>query len=910
MSETQHQVTTRYENCIAKDHARVQYGHTFVQSQYVTYNQVADGKTAQNGQRVDLVEALQFEHMDSRIAGIDPAVKDTCSWMFETTEYIRWRDPLFFDSHHGFLWVKGKAGSGKSTIMKRTLEHAENHYHNDTVVSFFFHARGYALEKTVEGMYRSLLVQLLRKLPYLRQKLPTYGQTYDEKHGWPIALLRNHLSDAVRGLESDSAVSFYIDALDECNEDDIREAIQHFEELGEARSAGGRIRICFASRYYPHITIQYSEEIRLDEQSQHDQDIFVYVRSKLRISDPRLKRKLITQIISRSSGVFLWVVLIVRILRKEVDQGTPSTRLLAIMELVPSQIQELLADIIHDADQALLAVMQWVLFTARPLRLEELYFAVQTSIGGLTTAAWDTTELTLIEMRKFVLNTSRGLVEIIFVDDAETYSTVQLIHESVKEYLLSDGLKSMDSSLGQDAADVALTNANIAMWCRMYLELDTDVHIHGEDPTDLMSLHRRRNFLKEKYPLLEYVIVYFFKHAEAAWQNGHLDLASLCSFPTEAFVKSFNSLQRADCESRCYYNTASLVLVMIFSKTKKLAEAFLTMLSPSSYDNGRATQETLSIGPWPRYDPNANCGGGFDTLLGAAIAHGYGELTIILLKHGADVNKVSGYFDTPLISTVRRYQHAMLNLLLERGADADGQNQRGRTALMEAIQVDDPHSFIILLRKVGADPNIRDRRANTALHFASIYCQEGMAQELLRRGAFIDAFSQDEGTPLMAASLRGNTRAVWLLLYYGADVNIGSTLGTALSIAATEGHTKVVQLLLDSGADVNAVCLKRGTALIAATMGAHESIVELLLEHGADPNAVVAPKHGTALGAALQMGSATMSTMLREYGADPDRTTAHWLLFWLACRLYTSSAPILPPKRKSGHMANVVSAVS
>lgn len=576
-------------------------------------------------------------------------------------------------------------------------------------------------------------------------------------------------------------------------------------------------------------------------------------------------------------------------LKEEIDQGTPSARLLAIMEVVPTQIQELLADIIHDSDQALLAVLQWVLFSARPLRLEELYFAVQTSIGGLTTAVWDTTGVKLVKMRKFVLNTSRGLVEIVFLDDAETFSTVQLIHESVKEYLLSDGLKSMDSSLAQDTA--ALTNAHLAVWCREYIQLDANIHVQGEDPTDLTSLHRRRNLLKDRYPLLKYAIVYFFKQADVAWH------------PTEAYVKSFNSLQRVDCESRCYYNTASIVLVMMFSKTKKLAEAFLAMLSPFSPDNGRkwirtTTQDTLSSGPWPKYDPNANCGGGFDTLLGAAIAHGYGELTIILLKHGAEVNKVSGHFDTPLISTVRRYQHSMLNLLLERGADADGQNQRGRTALMEAIQVDDPYSFIILLHKEGANPNISDRRTNTALHFASIYCQEGMAQELLRKGAFIDAFSQDEGTPLMAASLRGNTRAVWLLLYYGADVNIGSTLGTALSIAATEGHMKVVLLLLSSGADVNAVCLKRGTALIAATTGAHESIVKLQLDHGADRNPIVAPKYGTALGAALQMGSATMSTMLRAYGANPDRTTAHWLLGWLGCRLYTSSAPLLPPKRE------------
>ena len=60
-------------------------------------------------------------------------------------------------------------------------------------------------------------------------------------------------------------------------------------------------------------------------------------------------------------------------------------------------------------------------------------------------------------------------------------------------------------------------------------------------------------------------------------------------------------------------------------------------------------------------------------------------------------------------------------------------------------------------------------------------------------------------TPLVAASEKGRTEIVKLLLKGGASVDEGGTfgpfnLGTPLSIASDEGHTKVGDLLLKAGA--------------------------------------------------------------------------------------------------------------
>eukprot|EP00300_Choanocystis_sp_HF-7_P011332 c17415_g1_i4.p1 GENE.c17415_g1_i4~~c17415_g1_i4.p1 ORF type:complete len:146 (+),score=25.66 c17415_g1_i4:32-469(+) len=58
-------------------------------------------------------------------------------------------------------------------------------------------------------------------------------------------------------------------------------------------------------------------------------------------------------------------------------------------------------------------------------------------------------------------------------------------------------------------------------------------------------------------------------------------------------------------------------------------------------------------------------------------------------------------------------------------------------------------------------------------------------------------------TPLMNASMLGQTNILKVLIEYGADLNVKGKGGmTALMYAAFQNHVEVVQLLIASGADV------------------------------------------------------------------------------------------------------------
>lgn len=112
------------------------------------------------------MESLEFRDMDARYMEVHPHLVGTCEWLLETPEHKRWMDPALMSTHHGFLWIKGKAEAGKSTLMKHASKHAEaGCTARQHVLNFFFHARGGSLEISTGGLFRSLLHQLLDKVP-------------------------------------------------------------------------------------------------------------------------------------------------------------------------------------------------------------------------------------------------------------------------------------------------------------------------------------------------------------------------------------------------------------------------------------------------------------------------------------------------------------------------------------------------------------------------------------------------------------------------------------------------------------------------------------------------------------------------------------------------------------------------
>jgi hypothetical protein len=304
-------------------------------------------------QRKAFLDSLSFEQIDARLLNIKKAHDRTCNWLFGQLEYKKWLDRDLAYEHHGFLWIKGKPGAGKSTMMKHALLKTKKLLAGAAIVSFFFNARGSVLEKSTLGMYRSLLLQLLTAIPPLQDD---FVQMFSQKrkrgdlYEWNIEELQEFLITAARGLGHYRLVCF-IDALDECEENEVRKLVDFLEGLGEtAVSSGTSLNICLSSRHYPHIRIQKGIQLTVEGQGGHDKDIATYVESKFKVPRSKQMDDIRAEILNRASGVFLWVVLVVQMLNKAYDHGQIHA-LRRLLSKIPDKLDDLFADILmRDAE--------------------------------------------------------------------------------------------------------------------------------------------------------------------------------------------------------------------------------------------------------------------------------------------------------------------------------------------------------------------------------------------------------------------------------------------------------------------------------------------------------------------------------------------------------------------------------
>jgi len=122
-------------------------------------------------------------------------------------------------------------------------------------------------------------------------------------------------------------------------------------------------------------------------------------------------------------------------------------------------------------------------------------------------------------------------------------------------------------------------------------------------------------------------------------------------------------------------------------------------------------------------------------------------------------------------------------------------------------------------------------------------------------------------TLLMIAAVYGHKEMVLLLLEWGANVNLTSTLDnyTALIFASENNEDdEIVDILLINGANVNAINDDGDTAIILAAAYGNEEIVKLLLKKGAT-NVNAKNKYGvTALKAATRNHRTGVVKLLKE----------------------------------------------
>jgi len=834
-----------YRGTVADGHAVVHQGdYHGVTNHFYHQNQLAKEPDTV---KVELMKSLTFARMDARLHNVATAFPKTCAWLFRHRNFLSWNDESKVHEHNGFLWIKGKPGCGKSTIMKSAWAWAKRRWSGEwTIVNYFFNARAPgSLEKSSLGLYRSLAHQLLLALP---QFTNTFTGIFSFKvregvvEDWTEHELQNFLVDVVKSTNRPT-LCLFIDALDEGDEDDVRTMVEFLEELAtHADEHVPPLRICLSSRHYPHISILKGLDLVVEDQKAHDADIELFVQNRLLGSDDERTHELRTKICQKSAGIFLWVVLVVPMLNKIHDQGLGFDAMQRRLDQVPPGLKGLFADILaRDMEEMhnCVTLLQWVLFSTRPLTSKELYCAVQQhSHPNLSTPDEGL-------LSKFLLNFSRGLVEV----TKASPPVVQFIHETVREFLIgSDGLGGVDSALlgnvpgrshdklrqicsGCLRRTVAAMNARSSLAPYEILP-DLDPNVQTE--------------IETASPFLAYAIDSIFLHAEAAQaanisQNMFLnDLTS----DTDHLFRRWKQLRdgHQKFKVRRYKHGETLLYVLVDLQCRHLV--------------------TEVISGWPKMIRHT-CGRYGNALQAASF---YGDEAVVqhLVDSDADVNAKSGEYGHAVVAALYGKHLSVAELLMEHGASLTIKRLNEVLVTMVARGWLPGVGFLL---DYGADANAKNRRRQPVLFTAIARRDSIMANLLLQHGSATFYSSRENSIPypaLQFASYKGLDTVVRVLLDKGEDPNLDGH--SALQLAAAQGHLSIVEYLHANGDDINARDKNRSVALLEACWYGHLSVAKYLLANGAD-----SISRATALWMACFYSSIEIVKLLLDHGAETNR---------------------------------------
>ena len=331
--------------------------------------------------------------------------------------------------------------------------------------AFFFHDRGSEKQKTLDGMLQELLRSILQQIPALsRYVLSSYIELVRSQRtrcpSWDFSSLKSALVSVLEQRHVTIRIVLFLDALDEHQGDNDLLASLLKSLVDKCDNKCVRLKMCLASRSWTVFQQHFGNCPGFSIHDHTREDIMTYIRARLKPCGPQEMHHLghdsmtplADLVATRASGVFIWVRLVVDMLAKGIQDGTPHRTLKEKVNKIPQELRDLYADTLRriEPEYSLEAfiMLQTALcsFEPLPLKIFMAILDINVAHGGIhniyTAAAIanDAMAQSTSSHKNRLASRSGGLLEVVQRDQSIPDSdgfVVQFIHQTVKEYVQS-----------------------------------------------------------------------------------------------------------------------------------------------------------------------------------------------------------------------------------------------------------------------------------------------------------------------------------------------------------------------------------------------------------------------------------------------------------------------------------------
>ncbi|KAL9622121.1 MAG: hypothetical protein Q9160_003464 [Pyrenula sp. 1 TL-2023] len=854
----------------------------------------------------------------------------TCDWAIGLEGVQAWLSPQRDAAR--CLWIHGPAGFGKTFISAWIVQHLIKE-HQGSVVHFFCSADEEIL-RSPYSILRSWLAQMLVQDYRASDLIEAYSKARMSKGQPPTHLdLWQLFSEIARILPE---CVFVLDGFDECDHIDAgihyhtRDPRSKFLQDLITYLSKTKCRLLAISRDVPDIRLQIgkssaaSNTMLMSEYAitarDTSSDVKLFSESMINHKLPKKPETLRTEIVERAAekceGMFLWI----KLLEHEISPGQSSKEILEAVSEMPTRISEAYAREVERMilqprrhKNKALAILRWVLFAIRPLKVKELAEALTVSGNDDLTEyphddlpdMWADSFVDEDYVNEVILGRCGSLIELRSktTNDPLADRTVHFVHFSMIEYFNSltpaDPLAQKLGLRERNTEELYLSEI-----CLHYLTLDVFRNVSPDARVVPPGLDRSKSITSrfppndKDFPFLTYAAWAWYIHAYHRklmppddvknWTRTAFDPSTSCSRVWGPFLElRLLDMEDANRASKHYKGKS---LKAMFEERHYLQQFLRSVDSSITQTNSISERDSVArdvgnpmyyasllglqdVVKWLEAQGQSFSvrGGRFGFPLQAAIAGDHGDIAALIIGR-CDVGQKGGVFGTALNAAAAISTPEIVELLLDEGADVTATNQAGLTALHQASKRNDSKVIEQLLNN-GADINAVNDWGSTAI---SVSCEHGQSDALLAllgKGADLTIANWAGDLPIHIATMNGRGDLACQLLEAGSPVNVerqdGSTL---LLVAVARKCLPMVKRLLEMGVAVDRSFQKGQTALHHAAANEDPTFAQLLLAAHAD--VACSDDNGvTPLHVAVMNGHEGVARILISHGARVAQTS-------------------------------------